>query len=323
MGRILRNTVILAKLEPTYGTDSTPVGASDAMLVSNASINPLVAQNVNRDLIRGYLGGSDQLVGTAYLECSFDVELAGSGTPTTPTQWGRLLQACGFAQTVAAASVDYTPVSTFGASSSLSIYYYLDGQLHKLLGARGTFSLAMGVGERPLLRFRFVGKNGGLTAAANATPTLTAFQTPLVVTDANTGDVTLGSLTYTGATGVLSGGTAYTSRGLSLDLANNVVFQPLLGGETVEITQREPTAAISLDLSAAQAVTFMADVLANTSTGLGLTHGTTAGNIVVIHCPKVQRIDPSVEDLNGNAFHRYNLRVLPSSGNDELRIVTR
>jgi hypothetical protein len=135
--------------------------------------------------------------------------------------------------------------------------------------------------------------------------------------------VTLGSLTYSPATGVLSGGTPYTSRGLSLDLANNAVFQPLLGGETVEITNREPTAAISLDLSAAQAVSFMADVLANTTTGLGLTHGTTAGNIVVIHAPKVQRIDPTIEDLNGNAFHRYNVRVLPNTGNDELRIVTR
>lgn len=323
MGRILRNTVILAKLETTYGTDAAPVGASDAMLVSNAQITPLVAQNVDRGLIRGYLGGSDQLVGTANLECSFEVELAGSGTATTPTQWGRLLQACGFAQTVQAASVDYTPVSTFGASSSLSIYYYLDGQLHKMLGSRGSFQIGMGVGERPLLRFRFVGKNGGLTAVTNATPTLTSFQTPLVVTDTNTGDVTLGALTYTSSTGVLSGGTAYPSRGLNVDLGNNVVFQPLLGGETVEITQREPTAAISLDLTAAQAVTFMADVLANTSTGLGITHGTTAGNIVVIHAPKVQRIEPSVEDLNGNAFHRYNVRVLPNTGNDDLRIVTR
>ncbi len=323
MGRILRNTVILAKLEATYGTDAAPVGASDAMLVSNAEINPLNAQNVNRDLIRGYLGGSDQLVGTAYLEVSFEVELAGSGTATTPTQWGRLLQACGFAQTIQTASVDYTPVSTFGASSALTIYYYLDGQLHKLLGARGTFSLGMGVGERPLLRFRFIGKNGGLTAATNAVPTLTAFRTPLVVTDANTGDITLGALTYTTATGVLSGGTAFTSRGLNLDLANNVVFQPLLGGETVEITNREPTGAISLDLTAAQAVTAMTDVLANTTTGLGITHGTTAGNIIVLHMPNVQRVEPTVENLNGNAFHRYNLRILPSSGNDELRIVTR
>ena len=148
-----------------------------------------------------------------------------------------------------------------------------------------------------MLRFRFIGRNGGLTAATNATPTLTAWRTPLVVTDANTGDLTLGSLTYTSSTGVLSGGTAFTSRGISLDIANNLAWPPLLGNETVEIAQRDPVGNISLDLTAAQAVTAMGDVLANTTTGLGLTHGTTAGNIVVLHAPKVQRINPAVEDL--------------------------
>jgi hypothetical protein len=37
----------------------------------------------------------------------------------------------------------------------------------------------------------------------------------------------------------------------------------------------------------------------------------------------VQRIDPSIEDQNGEAFHAYAMRFVPSSGNDELRIVAR
>jgi hypothetical protein len=325
MGRPIRKTVILAKLETTYGTDPTPTGSADALLISNQSINPLVANNVDRGTITGNLGSSEQLVGTNYIECSFDIDLAGSGTPTTAPAWGKLLKACGFAETTQTASVDYTPISDISGvtNTSLTIYYYLDGQLHKLLGARGTFSIEAGLGERPVLRFRFLGRNGGLTAATNATPTLTAWRTPLVVTDANTGDLTLGSLTYTAATGVLSGGSAFTSRGVRMDIANNVVFQPLLGNETVEIAQRDPTGSISLDLTAAQAVTAMGDVLANTTTGLGITHGTSAGNIVVLHAPKVQRINPGVEDLNGNAMHTYALRLLPTSGNDELRIVSR
>lgn len=325
MGRPIRNTVILAKLETTYGTDASPVGGTDALLISNQSINPLVANNVDRANVIGYLGSSEQLVGTAYVECSFDVELAGSGTPTTAPAWGKLLKACGFAETTQTASVDYTPISSISGvtNTSLTIYYYLDGQLHKLLGARGTFSIEAAIGEKPVLRFRFIGKNGGLTAAANATPTLTAWRTPLIVTDTNSGDLTLGSLTYTASTGVLSGGSSFTSRGVRIDVANNVVFQPLLGAETVELTQREPTGSISLDLTAAQAVTAMSDVLANTTTGMGLTHGTSAGNTVVLHAPKIQRINPGVEDLNGNALHTYALRLLPTSGNDELRIVSR
>jgi hypothetical protein len=325
MGRPIRKTVILAKLETTYGTDSTPIGTTDALLISNQSINPLVAQNVDRGVLRASLGGSEQLVGSAYVECSFDIEIAGSGTPTTAPAWGKMLRACGFAETTQTASVDYTPISDISgvASTSLTIYYYLDGQLHKLLGARGTFSLEMGVGERPVFRFRFLGRDGGLTAATNPAATLTAWRTPQVVSHANSGDVTLGTLTYTAATGVLSGGTIFPSRGLRVDVGNNVVYQPLLGGETIEITARDCTGALSLDLTAAQAVTAMTDVKANTVTGMGLTHGTTAGNIVVVHAPATQRINPAVEDLNGNAMHTYQLRLVPVSGNDELRIVSR
>ena len=325
MGRPIRKTVILAKLETAYGTDPTPAGATDALLVSNQTINPLVANNVDRGTLTGNLGSSEQLVGTNYVECSFDVDLAGSGTPTTAPAWGKLLKACGFAETTQTASVDYTPISDISGvtNTSLTIYYYLDGELYKLLGTRGSFSIEAGVGERPVLRFRFIGRNGGITAAANATPTLTAWRTPQVVTDGNTGDLTMGALTYTAATGVVSGGASFVSRGVRVDVANNVVFQPLLGGETVEIAQRDPTGTVSLDLTAAQAVTAMADVLANTTTGMALTHGTTAGNIVVLHAPKVQRINPGMEDLNGNALHTYALRLLPNTGNDELRIVSR
>lgn len=325
MGRPTRNTVILAKLETTYGTDAVPVGGTDALLVSNQTISPLVAANGNRDVLTGNLGGSEQLVGPAYLEVSFDVEVAGSGVATTAPAWGKLLKACGFAETVQTASVDYLPISAISgvASTSLSIYFYLDGQLHKLLGARGTFTVAMGIGEKPVFKFRFLGRNGGLTAATNVVPTMTAWKTPLMIADANTGDVTLGALTYTTATGVLSGGTAFTSRGLQLDIGNSVAFQPLLGNETIEISARDVTGSISLDLTAAQAVSAMTDVIANTTGGLGLTHGTTAGNIVVFHGPKVQRINPGVEDLNGNALHTYALRLVPNTGNDELRIVSR
>lgn len=319
--RAIRDTVILAKAEVTYGVDPVPTGAADALLVSEVSINPLVAQNVNRDLVRGFLGGSDQLVGPAYVEVSFSVEFVGSGTPTTAPAWGKLLKACGMAETVQTASVDYTPDPT--PTDSLTIYYYLSGQVHKLLGARGTFQIAAGVGERPLLKFRFIGKDGGLTTATNATPTLTAWKTPLVVTDANTADIIFGTLTYTAATGIISGGTAYTSKGLQFDYGASVQFQPLVGSEPVEINSRECTAAVSLDLTAAQAVTWMTELKANTTVGMGFTHGVAAGYIVAAHMPVVQRVNPTVEDFNGNALHAYQLRVLPSSGNDEVRLISR
>jgi hypothetical protein len=167
------------------------------------------------------------------------------------------------------------------------------------------------------MKFKFIGLDGGLTATSNATPTLTAWKTPVVVTNANDGDITLGC-TY--ASGTISGGTAYNSKGLALDVNANVVFTPLLGSETVDLVDRAMTGSASLDLTAANQVTFKTAVDANTTISLGFIHGTAAGNIVTFYAPVVQRINPKVEDLNGYMMCAYDLRLMPSSGNDELRI---
>ncbi len=318
----LRNTIVLAALEATYASAASLTGA-DAMLISNVSIKPLASRNVSRDLVRGYMGGSEQLVGPGNVEVTFTIELAGSGTATTPPKWGRLLQAMGFAQTVGAASVDYTPVSTFGASSSLTMRYHLDGLLMQITGCRGTATIGMGVGERPELRCRFIGIYSAPTATANPTPDYTAFRAPLAVTDTNTADLLLGAVTYTAGTGVIAGGTAFLSAGLQIDLGGNVTFQPLVGAERVLITQREITGAVRFDLAPADFVTAMAAVQANTLTAIGMTHGTAAGNTVGIYVPSVQRIDPAFEDLDNIALSAFSLRALPVTGNDELRIVVR
>ena len=59
MARYVRNTVVLAKVESTYGTDSTPTGTANSMLVSNLSINPLNAGNVDRALFARVLADDD------------------------------------------------------------------------------------------------------------------------------------------------------------------------------------------------------------------------------------------------------------------------
>ncbi len=317
MPRYIRNTVILAKPETTAGTDSTPTGAANAILVSDMSITPLDAQNIDRNVVRGYFGGSEQLVGTANVKCSFTVELAGSGAAATPPAWGNLLLGCAMAEGVLTTPdrVEYTPVST--SLKTLTIYYYDDGVLHKLLGAMGNCTLSAKVGERPTLKFDFIGLDGGVSAAT-ATGTYTAWKKPVAMTMANvTTDITLGC-TYTA--GALSGGTEYPSTGLEIMLGNAVNFTPLLSSESVDITDREVTGSMDLELTAAQEVSLMADVKANTTRGLGFIIGTATGSKMVIHQPAVQLINPRKVDLNGKRLIGYELRSVPVSGNDELRI---
>ena len=260
------------------------------------------------------------------MSCEFSVEFQGSGTAGTVAAWDAVLQGCGFlAGNVLAtpARVEHGLVTDYTTFKGITIYYHDDGALHKLLGSRGTVSFDIGVGNRPLMKFKFTGLDGGLTATANPAVTLTAFKTPLVVTDPNTGALVLGG-TY--ATGAITGGTEYISGGLELDLGNQVKFTDLLGtatasGQSVDLTGREVTGKAMFDLTAANEATFMTNVKTNVTQSIGLVHGTTAGYKMLVFAPKVQLINPSKEDKDGRRLIGYDLRFLPNAGNDEIQIV--
>jgi hypothetical protein len=318
MPRYIRNTALLAKIETTEGTDATPTGAANALLISDVTINPLNAQNVDRSIVRPYFGASEQLVGTAYVSIDFTVELAGSGTAATAAPWGALLVACGFVES-GTTHKQYAP-DTPSNQKSATLYYYDDGVLHKLLGAKGTFKMQMGIGERPTLAFSFTGKDGGVTAVANPTTTLTAWKQPIVITDPNTGDVKFGA-SY--AAGVVTGGSTYVSQGLQLDIGNAVQYTPLLGAEYIDITDRAVTGSIQLDLTGAQEVTLMTSVKSNTLQAVSLEHGTTAGSIVGVHMAAVQLLNPTKADANGRRLIGFDTRSVPVVGNDDLIIYSK
>jgi len=318
MPRLIKNTIVTAKVQTTPGLDAAPTGAANAVLMSEGSITPLDAQSIDRSLIRGYFGGSEQLVGPASVKLTYAVELAGSGTAGTAPAWGQLLQGCAVAEGLLTtpARVEYMPAST--GLKMLTQYYYDDGALHKLLDSMGNCTLSAKVGERPMLRFEWVGLDGGIAVAPNATGVFTPWKKPVAMTKANVIDITLGG-TY--AAGALSGGTLYNSTGLELNFGNVVNFSAMLSTETVDISDRQSTATIELELTAVQEVALMAAVKANETQSLGFTIGTATGNKVLIFAPAVQLTNPRKSELNGKRLIGFDLRLVPVNGNDEWRIV--
>lgn len=320
MPRYVKNTLVAAKIEAVYGTDAAPTGAANAILISDQTITPLDAQNIDRDLVRGSFGASEQLVGPASVKLSYSVELAGSGAAGTAPAWGALLQACACSEGVLAspARVEYMPASV--GLKSLTQYYYDDGALHKLLGSMGDCTLTAKVGERPLLKFEFTGLDGGITAQADA-GVFSAWKKPVAMTKTNVIDISLGSA-Y--AAGAVTGGTPYSSTGLELKFGNQVAYTPMLSAETVDITDRDSAGSIELDLTAAQEVALMAAVKGNVSQSLAMTIGTAAGNKIIVVGANVQLVNPKKVEKNGKRLIGFDLRFVPTvagSGNDEWRIV--
>lgn len=319
MSRQINKTVIAVQVESVYGVSPGIVATTDAILIANPKFQ-IARDVVSRDLVRGYYGGSEQLMGARRADIEFDVELAGSGTVDTPPAWGKLLLGCGMAQTITVASrVEYTPISV--SMASLSVHFFMDGVRYLARGARGNVSFRMNAYERPMMHFKLTGFDTLANAVSLGTD-FTAWQRPLVITDANAGDIRLGG-TY--AAGVVSAGAVLASRGLEVDLGNKVSHLKMLGGEEVQITAREVTGSMKVALDAASEVTWRTDINANVNASLGFNFGTVAGNRITVFAPNVQRVNPQVEDYEGNVLMATELRALPLAvgGNDDIRIVTR
>ena len=308
MPLLTRKRVILIEAESSYGTDPNP-GATDVVLVRDLSITPQSSDVVNRDVVRPFLGASEQLLANTSVEVSFSVELAGSGAAGTAPRYGAALKACGLSETVASGtSVTYAPVSS--SFSSVTIHYNTDGVRHKVTGARGTVVLNASVGEIPSLDFTFTGIYNAPDDSALPSVTYGDQATPLVFKNGNTTSFQL-----------LSFSAALMS--LSMDLGNSTVYRELVGGtKEVIITDRAASGSVSIEAVALSSKDYFAAALTDSSLGnLSITHGTTAGNIVTFSSTKVHIGDVAYGETDGIQMLEIPYTLVPSASGNELSLV--
>ena len=310
MPLLTRKRLILAQTESVYGTDPSP-GGTEAILVRDLNITPLQSDVVGRDLIRPYLGASEQLLANTRVECTFSVELAGSGTAGTAPRYGPALKACGLSETsVVGTSVTYAPVSS--SFSSITIHYNIDGVLHKLTGARGTFSLSCAVGEIPTIDFTFTGIYNPPSDTAAPSVTYADQATPLIFKAGNTSGFSL-----------LSYSTCLQS--VSMDIGNTIIYRELVNcTKEVLLTDRSATGTVVIEAPTIAAKDYFTAALTDGTLGsLTFDHGTTAGNIVSFTSTgRVDIGDPTYEDQDGIHMLSVPYTLVPStSGNDEFSLL--
>jgi hypothetical protein len=304
--RRYRKLAILAKIETVYGTDATPVGATDALLTTNATLTPLNATPVSRALLLPYLGNQGVVLTGLYATLQFDVELAGSGAAGTAPAFGSLLRSSGFSEVLlATTSATYQPISDNFESSS--IYFNSDGVKHVLLGARGTMTLSGVPKQIPKMTFTLTGLLGTITDTALPTVDVSHFQTPVPVSKADS------TLTLQGWSAV--------AESLSIDVGNTVVPRFLIGDEAILITDRNVTGTAVVEARALATIDWFGKAKARTRGALAFAHGTVAGNIVNINGPAVEIGQPTQGQTDGIINYSLPLSFVPSAGNDELSLV--
>ena len=308
MALLTRKRVILIETESSYGTDPTPA-ATDVVLVTDLSITPQSSDVVNRDVVRPYLGSSEQLLANTRVECTFSVELAGSGTAGTAPRYGSALKATGLSETVASGtSVTYAPVSS--SFSSVTIHYNIDGVRHKVTGCRGTFTITAEVGSIPTIDFTFTGIYNAPTDTALPTVTYGNQATPLIFKNGNTTGFQL--LSYAGAL-----------QSLTMDLGVSTVYRELVGGtKEVIITDRASNGSVSIEAPTIAQKDYFTAALTDSSLGnLQFLHGTTAGNKVQLTSTKVDIGDVNYGEMDGVAMLEIPYTLVPSAANNEFSLV--
>lgn len=299
-----KSKILLAKIEATYGQDSAPTGALNAILATEVKLQPMEGSDISRDLELPYLGGQGTIPNELHMKLAFKVELAASGTAGTAPAWGTLLRACGVAQVVnAGTSVVYNPIST--NHESATIHLWIGSTRYVMRGARGTAKIVVNAQGIPYVEFVLTGLFAAPAETARVVPTLSGFRDPQVGTTANTPVFTINAV-------------AFVMRSFSLDLKNAVEPRFLIGSEQILITQREEELATVVEAQPLTDFNPFALAQGQTRVPVVLTHGVGAGRVSTLNIPsaQMQRLQ-GLESAQDIKEWPLRLAPLPVSGNDQ------
>lgn len=308
MSKFTRKTVIAVKTEVTPGTDIVPA-AGDCVLVRNPVITPLDMTYAERNLVRGFFGNFDAIATIKKVKVTFEIELAGSGTAGTAPAWGTALQSCAALETiVAVTSAAYTPQSP--GIKTCSIYYNVDGMLHKIVWCRGNATFKLKANDIPFIAFEFIGLDTGATDTAILTPSsFGTFKTPLAANKLNT------------PTFSLFGVATLALENFELNFGNVNQQVSRIGSEQILHTDRKTVGTVMFEMTTVATKDWLAQVKTNALGALNLVHGTVAGGIITIAAPNIELQSPQFSDIQGIQMVQFALRANPSvAGNDEWSI---
>lgn len=181
--------LLLAKIEGTYGTDSSPTATANAIGVAGMVTYDCQVDMNDRDILDGDYANVAGLTSNPRAKMSFEVELRGnyiggatdsdisSGKSTNAVEIDCLLQACDLTPTYTVETggghngkVVYNPtVNLTAPGQSVTLYFYTGLKLHKLVGGKGNVKGTVKSGGLGKLSFTFDGLDGGTTDVAMPT----------------------------------------------------------------------------------------------------------------------------------------------------------
>jgi len=303
-------SLILAKSEVTYGTDPTPVQATNAILCDTPEIE-FVMKKMDRINVKTYLGNRPSAILGEALKISFNTELRGCGdaTPSIPPEIGVLFKGCGMSETVVAdTSYTYAPDDDI-EGPSITIYFWQHDLKHIITGCRGTWSIEGKAGEYAKIKWEFTGLYAGPTDSTIPTDAVFNSTVPPALKAAS---FTLGSYA-----GIIDG--------ITVNLGNDIAKRPSVNAATGFLAQfvkeRKMTAQIAPEAVALSTFDPITLLTAGTEQTLSITFGSSAGNRMTLSSPKVVLDSAKYAEREGLLTWDIPLLLCPSAGEDDVSLL--
>lgn len=303
--RYFKKKAVLFGMEATYGVDPALLG-TDWFEARNVALTPFEAETADRGIVQPWMGNGGKLIVSTRQKLAFDVALAGSGIAGAAPKIGKLLRACGFAETVTAGTkVEYTLVSS--AFESGAFYVNIDGVLHKGMGARGSAQFKLDAKGIPLLHVELTAL---YTAPVDMAPPVVdrgGWPIERPVNSKNTLVCKVNAVD------------SFYSK-FEANQANQVTHDDFPGGyEAIKIGDRQPSATISILAPLLTAFDPFSLAGAGTNVPVQVVHGTAAGSKVQVDL-KTKIVSVANEDLSGSVGYTLGLSPEAVTGDDEIKI---
>jgi|GEM_PF-3718042 len=255
---------VLAAIEAVSGTDQTPTASA---VLRDVTINDVEGNLVEVDSIRTGMGGRAKALHGRHVSLKGKIFLASSGTAGTAPAWDWLARCTAHAKTVTAdTKVEYTPIDA--AQESASLYFNLEANRTRILGARGGIIWRWGVGAFPEGEFDLLGLFDANANVAYPAVDFTAWKTPPLF-----GKDTVPALTIGGATEDL--------QSLEINSGVSKEYSELINRRAIDITDRRPSVTVTILEPPFATRIYQATIgVIGSHKAVAMTHGSVAGAIV-------------------------------------------
>lgn len=255
---------ILAGIETVSGTDQVPTVSSQ---LRDVTINDIEGNLVEFDPIRTGMGGRVKALFGRHVSLKGKIFLGASGTAGTAPAWDWLARCTAHAKAVSAGvKVEYTPIDV--GFETASIYFSLEGNRTKIVGAGGKITWRWNAGAFPEAEFDLLGMFGSNDSSAYPAVDNSAWKIPPLF-----GKDTVPTFTL--------GGTAEEMQSLEISNGVAVEYSEVINRRSIDFTDRKAALTTTILEPAFSARIHQASVgVPGTVKAVAMVHGSVAGAII-------------------------------------------